>query len=158
MLQYENIAKLLYFIYKQFSYPHKIWWPLFAPSDDSGPQQRKRKRSRSSSSSSSGSSSSSSDSEPEAPPPGSEQPPKTPASEPLPPGMDAPASQNGGPKEGNGEAKAPLTAAAENGGEDIEEISEEPKPRALHKTASIFLRNLAPTITKAEVEAVSCCS
>lgn len=27
-------------------------------------------------------------------------------------------------------------------------------PRALHKTSSIFLRNLAPTITKAEVEAV----
>ncbi|KAF4523476.1 hypothetical protein B566_EDAN004545 [Ephemera danica] len=31
---------------------------------------------------------------------------------------------------------------------------EEPKPRALHKTASIFLRNLAPTITKQEVEAM----
>lgn len=29
------------------------------------------------------------------------------------------------------------------------------RPRALHKTASIFLRNLAPTITKQEVEAVS---
>ena len=29
------------------------------------------------------------------------------------------------------------------------------KPRPLHKTASIFLRNLAPTITKQEVEAVS---
>lgn len=28
------------------------------------------------------------------------------------------------------------------------------KPRCLHKTASIFLRNLAPTITKQEVEAV----
>ena len=28
------------------------------------------------------------------------------------------------------------------------------KPRALHKTASIFLRNLAPTITKQEVEAM----
>lgn len=31
----------------------------------------------------------------------------------------------------------------------------EKEPRALHKTSSIFLRNLAPTITKAEVEAVS---
>lgn len=30
-----------------------------------------------------------------------------------------------------------------------------PKPRALHKTSSIFLRNLAPSITKQEVEAVS---
>jgi hypothetical protein len=29
------------------------------------------------------------------------------------------------------------------------------KPRPLHRTASIFLRNLAPTITKQEVEAVS---
>ena len=29
-----------------------------------------------------------------------------------------------------------------------------PKPRALHKTTSIFLRNLAPTITKQEVEAM----
>lgn len=30
-----------------------------------------------------------------------------------------------------------------------------PRPRALHKTSSIFLRNLAPSITKQEVEAVS---
>ena len=30
----------------------------------------------------------------------------------------------------------------------------QPKPRALHKTTSIFLRNLAPTITKQEVEAM----
>ena len=30
-----------------------------------------------------------------------------------------------------------------------------PLPRELHRTASIFLRNLAPTITKLEVEAVS---
>merc|ERR1719295_2298048 len=28
------------------------------------------------------------------------------------------------------------------------------RPRALHKTSSIFLRNLAPTITKVEVEAL----
>lgn len=28
-------------------------------------------------------------------------------------------------------------------------------PRALHRTSSIFLRNLAPTITKAEVETVN---
>lgn len=28
------------------------------------------------------------------------------------------------------------------------------QPRELHRTASIFLRNLAPTITKLEVEAV----
>lgn len=30
-------------------------------------------------------------------------------------------------------------------------------PRPLHKTCSIFLRNLAPSITKQEVEAVSLC-
>ena len=30
-----------------------------------------------------------------------------------------------------------------------------PKPRALHKTLSIFLRNLAPSITKQELETVS---
>ncbi len=29
------------------------------------------------------------------------------------------------------------------------------QPRELHRTASIFLRNLAPTITKLEVEAVN---
>ena len=45
----------------------------------------------------------------------------------------------------------------ENGeSEDKMESSEEPslRPRALHKTSSIFLRNLAPTITKVEVEAM----
>ena len=35
------------------------------------------------------------------------------------------------------------------------EDKDEPKPRALHKTHSIFLRYLAPSITKQEVEAVS---
>lgn len=40
--------------------------------------------------------------------------------------------------------------------EPVEEGEErdEPKPRALHKTLSLFLRNLAPTITKQEVESV----
>ena len=36
---------------------------------------------------------------------------------------------------------------------DAEEDGKD-QPRALHKTTSIFLRNLAPTITKAEVEAM----
>lgn len=35
-----------------------------------------------------------------------------------------------------------------------DEKSHEPQPRPLHKTTSIFLRNLAPNITKQEVEAV----
>jgi len=40
--------------------------------------------------------------------------------------------------------------------EEEEEVKDDVvKPRCLHKTASIFLRNLAPTITKQEVEAVS---
>ena len=39
---------------------------------------------------------------------------------------------------------------------DLASEDKEKEPRALHKTSSIFLRNLAPTITKAEVEAVSC--
>lgn len=34
------------------------------------------------------------------------------------------------------------------------ETSVEPKPRALHKTQSIFLRNLIPSITKQEVESI----
>lgn len=38
---------------------------------------------------------------------------------------------------------------------DLASEDKEKEPRALHKTSSIFLRNLAPTITKAEVEAVS---
>ncbi|XP_042210136.1 serrate RNA effector molecule homolog isoform X2 [Homarus americanus] len=38
--------------------------------------------------------------------------------------------------------------------EESKEEEEDPRPRALHKTASIFLRNLAPTITKQEVEAM----
>jgi len=44
----------------------------------------------------------------------------------------------------------------ENSNEDkkMEVEDNEPKPRALHKTTSIFLRNLAPTITKQEVEAM----
>lgn len=39
---------------------------------------------------------------------------------------------------------------------DLASEDKDKEPRALHKTSSIFLRNLAPTITKAEVEAVGC--
>lgn len=40
-------------------------------------------------------------------------------------------------------------------GKPDEDEKKEPSPRvALHKTTSIFLRNLSPTITKQEVEAV----
>ena len=46
-------------------------------------------------------------------------------------------------------------------GEEEKDVNTKPeeekplKPRPLHKTNSIFLRNLAPSITKQEVEAVS---
>jgi hypothetical protein len=43
--------------------------------------------------------------------------------------------------------KSPNGQAEENGKVDDQ-------PRALHRTTSIFLRNLAPTITKAEVDAM----
>ena len=38
--------------------------------------------------------------------------------------------------------------------EEDKEKDRSPKPRALHKTSSIFLRNLPPTVTKQEVEAM----
>lgn len=37
---------------------------------------------------------------------------------------------------------------------DQEKTNDAITPRDLHKTSSIFLRNLAPTITKAEVDAI----
>lgn len=37
-----------------------------------------------------------------------------------------------------------------------EELDEEPKPRALHKTFSLFFRNIAPVLTKKEIVDVSC--
>ena len=43
----------------------------------------------------------------------------------------------------------------EEGQEQQEPDKEDPRPRRLHRTTSIFLRNLAPSITKQEVEAVS---
>lgn len=37
---------------------------------------------------------------------------------------------------------------------DLDKEKDGPHPRALHRTSSIFLRNLAPSITKAEIEAI----
>lgn len=51
-------------------------------------------------------------------------------------------------KREGGEENSTLEPAEEG------EERDEPKPRALHKTLSLFLRNLAPTITKQEVESV----
>ena len=61
----------------------------------------------------------------------------------------------------------PLCLSAQNKGDDKDEDTkdqngttepEDTRPRALHKTCSIFLRNLAPSITKQEIEAVSLAS
>merc|ERR1719189_2037003 len=90
--------------------------------------------------------------------------------EPPPGAVDKDMEENNGVKETNGD-EAIKEEKDENGEEkDNEKLEEEkeketekedvkmddgkPKPRALHKTTSIFLRNLAPTITKQEVEAM----
>ena len=71
--------------------------------------------------------------------------------EPPPPGMETTKEglEAGEVEEGKGEG--------EEKEKDTKEAEEdaEPKPRNLHQTSSIFLRNLAPTITKQEVDAVS---
>ncbi len=123
-------------------------------------KKRKRKRTKEydDDSSGSGSGSDSSDGEEE---------------EDLPPGMDKKAEEeksaeaNGvegeDKKDGENEEDKKEEAAeskdgkdkdAEEEGQADEEGGSGKKPRALHKTASIFLRNLAPTITKQEVEAM----
>ena len=60
--------------------------------------------------------------------------------------------------EGNDSKEDGVKEKTMNEGEDkIEEKKENGgpvQPREFHRTASIFLRNLAPTITKLEVEAV----
>ncbi|XP_045463642.1 serrate RNA effector molecule homolog isoform X2 [Harmonia axyridis] len=91
-------------------------------------KEKKRKRSRSYSGSSSSSSSSSSESEDE-----KEKVEET--------------TEKKEEKDNNEQVKE------EEKVETIEEDKPE-KPKALHKTTSIFLRNLAPTITKQEVEAI----
>ena len=63
--------------------------------------------------------------------------------------------------------ECPPLSVAQNKGDDKDEDTkdqngttepEDTRPRALHKTCSIFLRNLAPSITKQEIEAVSVAS
>ncbi|KAL3285137.1 hypothetical protein HHI36_019260 [Cryptolaemus montrouzieri] len=92
-------------------------------------KEKKRKRSRSYSGTSSSSSSSSSDSEDE----------KEEKVEEV--------------KEEKEEKEPGESLKEEDKVETIEEEKPE-KPKALHKTTSIFLRNLAPTITKQEIEAI----
>ncbi|XP_046429120.1 serrate RNA effector molecule homolog isoform X1 [Neodiprion fabricii] len=123
------------------------------------PNSKKRKRSDSNSSSSSSSSSSSlSDSD---------------SNKPDTPKADAQPEEKSGAKdeeekiEIKDDEKAEESKDKEEGEEETSKDANEPEtvidlaseekdrePRALHKTSSIFLRNLAPTITKAEVEAM----
>ncbi|XP_056018571.1 serrate RNA effector molecule homolog isoform X4 [Ostrea edulis] len=98
-------------------------------------------------------------------------------SEPVPPGLEESGEIADGEKSEDGEeqnisssTEASKTKEEEtrkesvmSDGEDKDQDTTEekndkkesnPKPRALHKTSSIFLRNLAPSITKQEVEAM----
>uniref|UniRef100_A0AAR5PMN5 Serrate RNA effector molecule homolog n=1 Tax=Dendroctonus ponderosae TaxID=77166 RepID=A0AAR5PMN5_DENPD len=96
-------------------------------------KEKKRKRSYSGSSSSSSSSNSSSDDEnPEE---------KT---------------EKKDPEDGKEKEKKEADDGDNTEKDDVEVIIDDKpeKPRALHKTTSIFLRNLAPTITKQEVDAI----
>ena len=70
-------------------------------------------------------------------------------------GTKANGESNGNGENGNenGDKKESDEVEEEDKKMEVEEDTE-PKPRALHKTTSIFLRNLAPTITKQEVEAM----
>lgn len=55
-------------------------------------------------------------------------------------------------KETTAEAPQPVEEQPET--IDLDKEKDVPTPRALHRTSSIFLRNLAPSITKAEIEAI----
>ncbi|XP_014488480.1 PREDICTED: serrate RNA effector molecule homolog isoform X2 [Dinoponera quadriceps] len=128
--------------------------------DDKSPEKsemtRKRKRTDSNSSSSSSTSSSSSGSD--------SNKPDTPKPEiPVNEKMEANNEEvdEGNTKEEDQERKMELEATDSKKAMiepeaviDLASEDKEKEPRALHKTSSIFLRNLAPTITKAEVEAM----
>lgn len=112
-------------------------------------KKKKRHRDKTEYSYESGSESSSgSESESEPAPPGVDD------DEPLPPGVEP---GSAGEKTEKSPKKEPKTSTSKEPGEDDEDGEDkdaETKPRALHQTLSIFLRNLAPTITKQEVEAM----
>merc|ERR1711963_1199276 len=62
-------------------------------------------------------------------------------------------TENGAKEEGDEPSDEPKKEK-EADEEKMEEDDNKPKPRAMHKVTSIFLRNLSPTITKQEVEAM----
>ncbi|XP_023313188.1 serrate RNA effector molecule homolog isoform X2 [Anoplophora glabripennis] len=96
-------------------------------SEEEEGEAKEKKRKRSYSGSSSGSSSSSSDSEEEA---------------------------EKKDKDEKETEKEPVEKKEEDVHSVDEDVAKPEKPKSLHKTTSIFLRNLAPTITKQEVEAM----
>ncbi|KAK3577793.1 hypothetical protein CHS0354_000209 [Potamilus streckersoni] len=118
--------------------------------EDKKGKKKKRQRDKTEYSYESEESESESGSEPEPAPPGLEN-------EPPPPGLD---------DTDEGEIKERKRRSSGKEGKKVDERDEDtkqedsddkqkiPRPRALHKTCSIFLRNLAPSITKQEVEAV----
>ncbi|KAL4238345.1 hypothetical protein ACF0H5_003055 [Mactra antiquata] len=126
--------------------------------DEDGKKPKKKKRHRDkqeysyeSGSESDSSSGSSSDSEPEPAPPGMED-------EPQPPGVE---EEKDSPKKEETKKEEDADKdedTQETKKAEIKERGESPprehRRRMLHKTCSIFLRNLAPSITKQEVEAV----
>lgn len=50
----------------------------------------------------------------------------------------------------------PKDNAEEEMKEEKKPKDDSPRPRPLHKTCSLFMRSIAPTISKAEIIAVSC--
>ncbi|KAJ8020417.1 Serrate RNA effector molecule-like [Holothuria leucospilota] len=117
--------------------------PPEPPADEEKKKQRKKRKEREFSYSSDDSSSSGSDSdssEPEPGPPGVDSEPDKPFKPPEP----------AEPQEGGGGEKKAGDDDKEKGSKQ-EVPEEEPKPRALHKTFSLFFRNIAPVITKKEI-------
>ena len=124
-----------------------------AKNGQDGKKAKKKKRNRdkteySYESGSDSESESCSDTDSEPAPPGMED-------EPPPPGTDIPGVSSD--EYINTEAK-PKEDGKVSEEKDVDTTQDDedtsPKPKALHKTCSIFLRNLAPSITKQEVEAM----
>ncbi|KRG05480.1 serrate RNA effector molecule homolog isoform X2 [Drosophila mojavensis] len=75
------------------------------------------------------------------------------------PTTDNPAEKNGEEEGAKAEDKPEAGTQESTANEvtetiDLDKVKDGPHPRALHRTSSIFLRNLAPSITKAEIEAI----
>lgn len=56
----------------------------------------------------------------------------------------------------NKEEEKPKENTEEEKKEEKKPKDDSPRPRPLHRTCSLFMRSIAPTISKAEIIAVSC--